>query len=134
MPETPLVVKFNQFPLNLTEPMKLFERSKSNVFYRDDESHVIIGFWEVEHGEEWVPGSFEGHGFPAVDELLVVLEGKLFAELDDGQPEQVAGHGDAILMLRDRNTHIRVEDRTRALFIVFESDIATLVPLMRGVE
>lgn len=126
--ELPLVVSWDTFPRDNTEPIKLFEHSQFNYFLRDQEAGVVGGFWEVEDGGEIMgdePGGRKSN------EILVVLEGKLFVRRDDGS-EQTALPGDVVVVLRNHKTVVRVEERTRAFFIVWRTDPSGLVDLMDG--
>ncbi len=126
--ELPLIVSWDTFPRDHTEPVKLFKRSRFNYFLKDQEAGIIGGFWEVEKGGE-IMG--EEPGGRDSNEILVVLEGKLFVQRDDG-PEKIALPGDVVTVLRGHRTVVRVEERTRAFFIVWRTDPAELVNLMGG--
>lgn len=102
MGDTPLVVRFDTFPLDVTEHVKLFERSRFNYFRRDDGLRVLMGFWEVENGEEWTDLGVSEWGLAPKDEIILVLEGQIFGSganratyAQDGLAQRVRNAGRA---------------------------------------
>ena len=124
----PPVVNRSTFPLDMTEPVKLFERSQFNYMYQNQEAGVIMGFWEVENGEEVVGADFDLQPF---HELIVVQEGELRVR-SDGFDEQIARPGDVVMILPDRKTHIRINGRARAFFVVYGTDPSEMEKTMRA--
>jgi ethanolamine utilization protein EutQ (cupin superfamily) len=116
--QPPLIVHWDTYPLDRTEPVKLFEHSRFNYMYHQQEAGVLMGYWEVENGSEVAQDEFDLDPF---HELIVVLEGKLYAS-GDGFEEQAAGPGDVVMILPNRKTRLRVEEKTRALFVVYGTD------------
>jgi hypothetical protein len=124
----PPVVNANTFPLDMTEPVKLFERSRFNYLYKNQEAGTIMGFWEVEDGEEIVGADFDLKPF---HELIVVQEGEMVVRVE-GFEDQIARPGDVIMIFPDRKTYIRVNGRARAFFIVYGTDPDSLEITMRS--
>lgn len=110
----PLVVRWNSYPRDITEPSKLFETSRFNYFLTDQEAGVMMGFWEVENGSEIASKDFDLSPF---HEAILVLEGKLFVSTGG---EEVAGPGEVVIVKKGRDTRIRVKGRTKAFFFVYD--------------
>jgi len=126
--EIPYVVHWDSFPRDVTEPVRLFETSLFNYFYTDNQNGVTMGYWEVKNGGEIVGDNQHPR---ESDEVIVVLEGKLFVSGDD-KNEQEAGPGDIVMVLRGRETRIRAEERTRAFFLLWNADTEGIQARMRG--
>jgi len=124
----PYVVRWDSFPRDVTEPVRLFETSLFNYFYNDHKSGVTMGYWEVENGGEYVGDSQHPRD---TDEVIVVLEGKLFVSGSD-EKEQEADPGDIVMVLHGRETRIRAEERTRAFFLLWNADTEEIQARMRG--
>jgi ethanolamine utilization protein EutQ (cupin superfamily) len=118
--EMPLVVRWDSFPFDCRDVMDRFQRSTFNYFHKDKDAKLLMGFWDVEQGSE-VVGEVVGGG--STDEVMVVLEGRLFVS-SPGMPQQVANPGDLVMCMRHRQTRVEVKERARVLFIAWNIDIA----------
>jgi hypothetical protein len=112
--ELPLVIHWDTFPLDLSDPLKRFKHSRFNYFFKEAEAQLIMGFWEAEDGAE-VVGEIIGGG--TSDEIMVVLEGQLHVSAP-GVPEQVAEPGDLVACMRYRQTRVAAKGRARVFFVV----------------
>jgi ethanolamine utilization protein EutQ (cupin superfamily) len=65
------------------------------------------------------------------DEIIVVFEGALYVSGGD-EPEEVAGPGDVVAVMHGRETRIRVKERTRAFFILWNTDPEEIMKRMQG--
>ena len=116
----PLVVRWDSFPFDCRDVKDRFQHNRFNYFHKDKDAKLLMGFWEVEQGSE-VVGEVVGGG--NTDEVMVVLEGRLFVS-SPGMPQQIATPGDLVMCMRDRLTRVEVKERTRALFIAWNMDVA----------
>ena len=117
--DMPLVVQWNTFPFDCRDITNRFTHSAFNYFYKDKEADLLMGFWDVEEGSEIV-GEVVGGGIS--NEVMVVLEGELLVS-SPGIPEQIARSGDIVMCMQYRQTHIKVKERTRVFFLVWDIDI-----------
>jgi quercetin dioxygenase-like cupin family protein len=124
----PRVIRWDTFPRDMTEPIHLFDLSRFNYFYTDQPAGVTMGYWEVEKGGEFMGDADHPR---TNDEIIVVLKGRLFVS-GDGEPEQTAGPGDIIMVLHGRETRLRVEERTRAFFLLWNSNPGDIIERMHG--
>jgi ethanolamine utilization protein EutQ (cupin superfamily) len=116
--ELPLVVRWNTYALDHTDPLRRFALSRFNYFVKDAEARVMVGFWEVEDGEE-VVGEIIGGG--TADEIMVVLEGHLYVSTP-GMAEKVAGPGDVVAAMRTRQTRVVARAKAKVLFVCWRID------------
>lgn len=128
--ELPLVIHWDTFPLDLTDPLKRFKLTRFNYLLKDQEAQLLMGFWEAEDGVE-VVGEIIGGG--TADEVMVVLEGQLYVSAP-GIPEQIAGPGDLIAAMHYRQTRVVAKERARVFFIVYRIDPEEAERAMRGAE
>ncbi len=128
--ELPLVIHWDTFPLDLTDPLKRFKLTRFNYLLKDPEAQLLMGFWEMEDGSETV-GEIIGGG--TADEIMVVLEGQLYVSAP-GIPEQVAGPGDLIAAMHYRQTRVVSKERARVFCIVWRIDPEEAERAMRGAE
>jgi ethanolamine utilization protein EutQ (cupin superfamily) len=124
----PRVIHWDTYPRDMTEPIKLFARSQFNYLHKNPQAGVVMGYWEVEQGEETLPDDFDLKPF---HEIIVVLEGRLYVS-GRGVEEQAAGPGDVVIIEPSRDTHVRVAERTRAFFLVYGTDIDSMEDSMRA--
>jgi uncharacterized cupin superfamily protein len=124
----PLVIRWDTFPLDISDPLQRFRLSRWNYFHKDQAAGVMVGYWEAEAGQETVG---EGVGGGTADEFMVILEGQVRVS-DAGEPERIAGPGDVIAAMRFRRARLVVEERVRALFFVYHIDPDAAERVMRG--
>lgn len=126
--ELPLVIRWDTFPLDFTDPLERFEVSKWNYFVKDPEARVLMGFWEAEAGSE-VVGEIVGGG--TADEIMLVLEGQLYVS-SPGVEEQVAGPGDIVAAMHYRQTHVVAKERALVFFACWRIDPEEVEQAMLG--
>ena len=112
--ELPLVIHWDTFPLDITDPLKRFKHSRFNYLFKNEDAKLIMGFFELENGSEVVG---ELIGGDTSDEMMVVLEGQLYVSAP-GMPEEVAGPGDLVACMRYRQTRVAAKERARVFFVV----------------
>jgi len=128
--QLPLVVRWGSYPLDRADPLPRFAWSRFNYFLKDPEARVMMGFWEVEEGEE-VVGEIVGGG--TADEIMVVLEGQLYVSAP-GMPEEIAGPGDVVACMHYRQTRVEAKERARVLFVCWRIDPEEVEEAMRAAE
>jgi hypothetical protein len=112
--ELPLVIHWDTFHLDITDPLERFKHSRFNYLFKNEDAKLIMGFFELEDGAE-VIGELIGGG--TSDEIMVVLEGQLYVSAP-GMPEEVARPGDLIACMRYRQTRVAAKERARVFFVV----------------
>jgi len=117
--EIPLVVRWDTYPFDILDVEKLFTHSAWNYFHTDSKGHVLMGYWEVEHGSESNRGADE---MGSNDEAVLVLEGEIRVK-SPGKPDQVARPGDVIMVLKHRKTTMVVDKPARAFFFCWNIDV-----------
>lgn len=128
--ELPLVIHWDTFHLDITDPLKRFKHSRFNYLFKNEDAKLIMGFFELEDGAE-VIGELIGGG--TSDEIMVVLEGQLYVSAP-GMPEEVARPGDLIACMRYRQTRVAARERARVFFVVQGISPEEAERTMRGGE
>ena len=83
------------------------------VSYKSPDEKVFTGVWACE------PGIFTGENYP-VDEMIVIIEGKLgMIDLDDGS-EQIFEKGDVFVIAKGANTKWVVYEKVKKFYMVVE--------------
>jgi uncharacterized cupin superfamily protein len=106
----PIVVRWDDPPLDLKDPQERFRRSEWNYFVVDQQAGVLIGYWQAEAGAEDLAGD-------DFDEVMHVIDGQLYVTCQ-GQA-LTAGPGDTVLVRRGRPMRIEARAPTKAMFVCY---------------
>lgn len=104
----PLIVSWDDYPLDMTSIIGKFKRSAFNAFYTEPERGFVLGYWEIEDG-------YEDYGTYPETYAFYIVEGQATIITDDG--EHKAKAGDTVLVLPGRNLRFQVKEPVKAFYI-----------------
>jgi uncharacterized cupin superfamily protein len=106
--QVPVIVRWNDVPLDMISIIGKFKRSEFNAFYTEPERGFVLGHWVLEDG-------YEDYGTFPETYAFYLIEGQATVQTDEG--EYVAQPGDTVLVIPGRYLRFQVKEPVKVLYI-----------------